>query len=91
MKNESQNREIDWNKAHPWMRMAHQFGVQNQSWFAVAQGAPEHEAWAKYFHNLGWAPKAFRELTSDKQATMPCQWPEWQEWRDVPIYQEGKI
>ena len=79
----TKGREIPWNQIHPWLKAAHDFAVQNQGWFAVKVGSKEYAAWAKYFKNLGWYPRAFLTLSSaatdgaTREWTAPCQWPEW--------------
>jgi len=65
--------------AQQWMQEAQQIGKQMDMWFAIDHGSAEHEAWAKYFRGLGFAPVTFKDLKPGKQWTAPCQWPEWLE------------
>ncbi len=82
-------RKIDWNKLHPWMKMANDFAEANQGYFAISTESAEFALWLRYFRGLGWSPWGFRRLLDlgqpESQWTAPCQFPEWlpnlEEWR----------
>lgn len=64
--------ENDW---HPWFKAAIDCGRRLGSFYVVAYGSPQWEAWRNYFERISFMPVTFRRMDHGSSWTAPAQWP----------------
>jgi len=70
----AKGKEPNWTLLQPWFMQAFNYGVLNNTRYAVEYGSPEAAAWLNYFGTLGWTPCAIKEaIKSKRKWTAPCR------------------